>query len=132
MNIKITHTYPAIFYKEEKGYSIIFPDFNGGTQGDDIDEAMTNAQEFLDSIVAYYLDENLELPKPTDLNEYQHDEIFKDYEYITTLIKADPLRFSEKKVRKQLTIPEYLNLRAEKENLNMSKFLTEALEVKYQ
>lgn len=123
----MTYTYPAIFYKEENGYSIIFPDFSGGSQGSNLDDAMYNAQEFLDSTVAYYLDENIPLPTPTDLKNYNHDPIFKDYDYITTLVKANPLRFSQKKIRKNVTIPEYLNLKAEENHLNMSKFLTDKL-----
>ena len=123
----MTYTYPAIFYKEENGYSIIFPDFPGGSQGDNIDDAMYSAQEFLDSIIAYYLDENIPLPQPTDLNNYTNDPMFKDYNYVTTLIKANPLRFSQKKVRKNVTIPEFLNLRIEKDHLNVSKFLTDKL-----
>lgn len=123
----MTYTYPAIFYKEKNGYSIIFPDFSGGSQGNTLDDAMYNAQEFLDSTVAYYLDENIPLPTPTDLKKYNHDPIFKDYDYITTLVKANPLRFSQKKIRKNVTIPEYLNLKAEENHLNMSKFLTDKL-----
>lgn len=125
--MKHKYTYPAIFYKEDEGYSIIFPDFGGGSQGSDLDDAMYNAQEFLDSIVAYYLDENMSLPTPTDINTYQHDSNFKDYDYITTLVRANPLRFSQKKVRKNVTIPEYLNLKAEEDHLNISKFLTDEL-----
>lgn len=123
----MSYTYPAIFYKEEQGYSIIFPDFPGGSQGDDIDDAMNNAQEFLDSAVAYYLDENMPLPNPTNFENYEPEPIFKNYDYITTLIKANPLRFSQKKVRKNVTIPEYLNLKIEEEHLNVSKFLTDKL-----
>lgn len=127
----MNYTYPAIFYKEDNSYSIIFPDFAGGLQGDDLDDAMYNAQEFLDSIVAYYLDEDLVLPKPTDMSTYEHDSYFEGCDYITTLVRANPLRFSQKKVRKNVTIPEYLNIKAEENHLNMSKFLTDALNKLY-
>lgn len=125
--MKQTYTYPAVFYKEDNGYTIIFPDFGGASQGDNLDDAMYNAQEFLDSIVAYYMDENIPLPQPTDMKNYEHDPIFKNYDYITTLVRANPLRFSQKKVRKNVTIPEYLNLKAEEDHLNISRFLTDEL-----
>lgn len=44
--------YPACFFKEENGYSVVFPDLNWlATQGDTLDEAMSMAVECL----AYYL-----------------------------------------------------------------------------
>lgn len=40
--------YPACFIKEEKGYSVIFPDFNGlATCGDTLDEAFAIAVDCL-------------------------------------------------------------------------------------
>lgn len=86
---------------------------------------MYKAQELLDSTAAYYLNENIPSPTPTDLKNYTPDPIFKDYAYITTLVKANPLRCSQKKICKNVTIPEYLNLKAEENHLNMSKFLTD-------
>lgn len=42
------HSYPAIFYKEEDGrYSVLFPDFDVATCGDDLDDAMDMAKECL-------------------------------------------------------------------------------------
>lgn len=33
-------TYPALFHRDEDGYWVEFPDFAGGTEGLDIEEAM--------------------------------------------------------------------------------------------
>ena len=41
-------TYPAIFIPEESGFSVIFPEFSGGTQGKDLEDAMYQAKEMLD------------------------------------------------------------------------------------
>ena len=42
------HGYPAIFYKEEDGrYSVLFPDFDAATCGDDPDDAVAMAEECL-------------------------------------------------------------------------------------
>ncbi|WP_019320392.1 type II toxin-antitoxin system HicB family antitoxin, partial [Streptococcus mutans] len=50
-------SYPAIFHKEEEGYWVEFPEFGGGTQGEDLEEAMKNARQMLESVLASYLDE---------------------------------------------------------------------------
>lgn len=40
--------YPACFFKEEKGYSVIFPDLNDtGTCGEDLGEAVSVAVDCL-------------------------------------------------------------------------------------
>jgi len=117
-------TYPAIFHvAEEGGYWIEFPEFKGGTQGNNIDEALYNAQEFLASITAYYIDEKMELPTPTDIREICVEDGF------VSLVQANPLPFikGNKTVRKNVTVPEWLAKKAEKENVNFSETLTDAL-----
>ena len=43
-------TYPAIFHKEEGGsFWVECPGFGGETEGKDIEEAMKNAREMLES-----------------------------------------------------------------------------------
>ena len=42
------NSYPAIFYKEEDGrFSVLFPDFDVATCGDDLDDAIAMAEECL-------------------------------------------------------------------------------------
>lgn len=42
------HNYPAVFYKEGDGrYSVLFPDFDVATCGDDLDDAIAMAEECL-------------------------------------------------------------------------------------
>ncbi|MGZ7196424.1 type II toxin-antitoxin system HicB family antitoxin, partial [Streptococcus pyogenes] len=63
-------SYPAIFHKEnDDSYWIEFPDFSGGTQGDNIEEGMKNAREMLEGVVASYLDEGLSLPHASDIQK---------------------------------------------------------------
>ena len=44
-------SYPAIFHKEEDSYWVEFPEFSGGTEGDNIEEAMVNAHQMLESVL---------------------------------------------------------------------------------
>ena len=42
------HNYPAVFYKEGDGrYSVLFPDFDAATCGDDLYDAIAMAKECL-------------------------------------------------------------------------------------
>lgn len=121
-------SYPAIFTKEDDGFSVVFPDFAGATQGDDLEEAMSNAKEFLDTILAYSIDENLEIPEPTDIKHLQGE----DENTFISLIQGDPSPFIRKKtVRKNVTIPEWLAAKGEKDKANFSQILTDALFKKY-
>lgn len=121
-------SYPAVFTSEDEGFSIIFPDFAGATQGDNLEEAMSNAKEFLDGILAYYIDENLLLPEPTDLKKVQTN---AENQFVS-FIQGDPSPYIKKKtVRKNVTIPEWLASRGEKDKANFSKILTDALFEKY-
>ena len=40
------YVYPAIFHKDDKGrFSVLFPDFDAATCGDDLDDAIAMAEE---------------------------------------------------------------------------------------
>lgn len=122
-------TYPVIFHIEEDGYSVTFPEFNGGTQADSLDEAMEEAKDFLSSIIAYYIDEELTLPYPSDIRAI----VLEDSDDFVTLIQANPMPYirGNKTIRKNVTIPEWLAKKAEKEQVNFSETLTEALYKKF-
>lgn len=121
-------TYPAIFHKEEKGYWVEFPEFGGGTQGENLEEAMKNARQMLESVLASYLDEGSALPKPSDIRKVSVDDGF------VTMIQADPSPYlrNNKAIRKNVTVPEWLVRLADRDQVNYSEVLTKALEKKLQ
>lgn len=122
-------SYPAIFHREENGsYWVEFPGFGGGTEGSDVEEALKNAREMLESSLATYLDEGLTLPKVIDMNELSVEDGF------VSLIQADPSPYlkSTKAIRKNVTVPEWLVRLADREHVNYSEVLTQALEKKLQ
>jgi predicted RNase H-like HicB family nuclease len=117
-------TYPAIFHEEESGgYWIKFPEFGGATEGENLDEAMQMAKEFLSSILAYYIEEGKALPSPSDIKEMKIDNGF------ATLIQVDPSPYirGNKTIRKNVSVPEWLAERAKQAKINVSEVLTEAL-----
>lgn len=121
-------TYPAIFHKEGTGYWVEFPEFGGGTEGKNIEEAMKNAREMLENVLASYIDEGMELPTPSDILKIEVSDGF------VSMIQVDPAPFlrSNKAIRKNVTVPEWLVRLADREKINYSEVLAQALEKKLQ
>ena len=122
------YAYPAIFTKEDDGkYSVLFPDFeNCYTGGDDMVDAVDMAQDVL-CLTLYDLEQdNKPIPKASKPRDIKTTE-----EQFISVIAVDTefyRRFYENKsVKKTLTIPMWLNERAERENINFSGILQEAL-----
>lgn len=121
-------TYPALFHEENGSYWVEFPEFQGGTEGDTLDEAMSEAKDFLAGILAYYLDEGKELPAASSIGNLRAPDGF------VTMIQADPSPYirGNKTIRTNVTVPEWVAVRAKKEKINFSQTLTQALEAKLQ
>lgn len=82
----------------------------------------------LESSLAAYLDEGLELPKVVNMSELSVEDGF------ITLIQVAPSQYlkSTKAIRKKVTVPEWLVRLADRENVNYSEVLIQALEKKLQ
>ena len=121
--------YPACFYKEKSGYSVVIPDLLGCcTQWDTLEEAIQMAEDAALGWLLTALEENEEIPKPTEIKD-----IKLEYEKgFVSLLLLDISAYSEKygsrkSVKKTLTIPAWLNERAERMEINFSKTLQDAL-----
>ena len=126
MNSNLT-VFPAIFTYDGKYYNVDFIDLKGcSTFGDSIQSAYEMAQEAM----GLFLDDLTNFPEPSfdiknvSLNENQ---------FITFVsINMDDFRkkYDSKAIKKTLTIPNWLNNLSEKNNLNFSQILQEALKEK--
>ena len=129
--------YPAIFYKEKDGYSVIFPDLNYlSTCGENLNDVMEMA---IDCLAGYLYTANLDddkLPEPSKIDDIHPIDIantidFDGKDSFINLISVDLEDYAKthfnKSVKKTLTIPEWLNREATKKNINFSKVLQEAL-----
>ena len=123
--------YPAVFHVAEDvgGYWIEFPDLPGCvSQGDDDIEAFEMAKDAL-SLWLDKTDElfDREIGKPSSLLEVQKQ--FPNE--IVMLVEGDPeyyaRKYNTKAVKKTLSIPQWLNDKAMKANINFSQVLQEAL-----
>jgi len=122
------YTYTAILTPEENGlHSVHFPDLQGCyTSGDDISDAIKMAQDVL-CLTLYDLEQD---KKPIPTASRPRD-IQVSGEQFTSVIAVDTetyRRFYENKsIKKTITIPMWLNERAENANINFSGILQEAL-----
>ena len=121
------YVYPAIFTPEENGYSVLFPDFASCyTSGVNLPEAMDMANDVL-CLTLYGMEENAQpVPPASAINQ-----IKTEGESFVSLISCDTLAyrkyFDNRAVKKTLTIPAWLNSMAEKQGINFSVTLQNAL-----
>ncbi len=120
--------YPAIFSSDgEFGYTVSFPDLLGCvTEGDTLQEAVDMAEDAL-GLYLYSLDEEGEIAPPAS----NPTEITLEPGEFINLVEWDEeeylKRTDNKAVKKTLTIPSWLNHKAEEQKLNFSKILQRAL-----
>ena len=120
--MKTKYTYPAVFTQEETGYFVDFPDIQPCyTEGKTLEEAVIMAKDVLESCIELILKKGEKLPPPSDIDTLNGDR--------TMLIVADieNIKSQTRYVKKTLSIPYWLNVAAEKEHINFSGVLQEAL-----
>lgn len=120
--------YPAIFSSDgDTGYTVSFPDLLGCvTEGDTLSEAVEMAEDALGIYLYSLLEDGETLPEATNpLKLKCNQDEFID------LVKWDEedylKRTDTKAVKKTLTIPGWLNHKAEEKQLNFSQILQKAL-----
>lgn len=122
--------YPACFYPcEEGGYTVTFPDLPGCvTEGDSLYEAVDMA---IDAASGWLLDEaenNRSIPNASEIKSVIADEYENGFVSIISVdLDEYSKKYGNKAVKKTLTIPAWLNSLAEKENVNFSQMLQNAL-----
>ena len=125
------YVYPAVFTQEADGsYSVEFRDLEGCyTCGDNLELAIEMAQDALSLTLYEYEADNRIIPEPSGRNDIS----LSENEFVNYIV-GDTLeyrkKFSKRSVRKNVTLPEWLNEEAEKLNFNFSQILQEALESK--
>ena len=133
--------YPACFFKEENGYSVIFPDLDLATCGDTLDEAMAMAVDCLAGRIRWLERDGDPIPAASPMNEIDLDAVageleIQSEEAFVNMVSVDVEAYAkehfDKSVRKTLTIPAWPNAAALEMNLNFSQVLQEALLAKVQ
>lgn len=122
--------YPAIFQKEDIGYSVWLHDIPGCiSQGDTLEEAMANISDAIGLYFEHYKAEGQTAPPATNPAK-----VPLESGQFVALIEFDWLAYQKrhhaKAVKKTLTIPAWLNTMAEEQHINFSSVLQSALKEK--
>jgi predicted RNase H-like HicB family nuclease len=141
-------TYPALFYFDDTddvvaGYSIFFPDFvgNGATQGENIEDGLEMAADWLGLMCSHILESGESLPSASNINHLSlvDNNPFKDDKDFTmdydkeksfiTLVSVDLTEYLEasEPIKKTLTIPRWADKLGKELQLNFSQTLTDAI-----
>lgn len=119
--------YPAVFHKaEEGGFWVSFPDIPEClTQGDDMQQAYEMAAEALGLSLTTMEESGEEIPAASVPEEIEIEDGFL---VVVEFNMAEYLRkHCSRAVKKTLSIPEWLNEAAIRQNINFSQVLQEAL-----
>lgn len=125
--------YPAIFYADEnsKGYTVEVPDLLGCvTEGDSLEEALEMGVDAASGWVLDELEEGRVAPPASSPLELKPEE----GGFVSLLIldiDSYAEKYGDKAVRKNLTIPAWLNTFAESRHINFSDVLQNSLKDLY-
>ena len=119
--------YPIIMSKGAKQIVVHIPDFDIGTQGADYADAMEMARDAIGMMGIDMQDCKEELPVASAINDIK----IENENDIVTLVDVDFDEYRRKNdmrsVRRNVTLPSWLNYQAEKAGVNVSAILQAAL-----
>ena len=124
--------YPILLSPGNDFVLVTIPDFDINTQGTDLSEAIEMARDAIGLMGIDMLDHGEELPSATSVSNVK-----KEYDDdIITLVDVDFVEYRKKNdmkvVKKNCTIPSWLNFEAERAGINFSSLLAEAIRQKLQ
>ena len=117
--------YPILLTPAERGYVVYVPDLEINTEGDDLADAIEMARDAIGLWGISEEDAGREIPKASGTMPHpEKDEL-------VTLVDIDFTAYRRAKdlrtVRKNVTLPSWLNDLAEKNGVNFSQVLQESL-----
>lgn len=117
--------YPVIFEKEKDGYFVTIPDLNKNTQGENLADAIAMARDLICLWIMDLEDEGQKVPVPGSTKFTVPAGAFVSF--VDVDVESYRRRYGTKIVKKNCTIPAWLNAKAEEMNINFSQTLQEAL-----
>lgn len=126
--------YPALFepWEDGDGFTVTVPDLPGCvTEGENLADAIAMAQDAASGWVLDELESGKPIPKPNSIHNI-HPEGNAFVSLLSLDMDAYAAQYGSKSIRKNLTIPAWLNTFAESEKINFSQVLTDALTSMYQ
>ncbi len=122
--------YPAYFspLEAQKGFCVTFPDLPGCvTQGNSLENAVEMAVDAASGWILDELEDGNTVPRASDMKSILPENDNDFVNLIVLDIDAYAEKYGNKAVRKNCTIPSWLNTIAERNNVNFSAVLQNAL-----
>ncbi|MBQ7784126.1 MAG: type II toxin-antitoxin system HicB family antitoxin [Oscillospiraceae bacterium] len=125
--------YPIILTEldDKSGYLVYVPDFDINTSGSDLANALEMARDAIELCGITYEDNKEPVPAPSELKDVSCSpseiKLAVDVDFAAYRRMLD-----NRSVKKNCTIPSWLNERAEQANINFSAVLQEALKQRLQ
>lgn len=122
--------YPAVFspLEESNGYCVTFPDLPGCvTQGDSLFNAIEMAVDAASGWVLDEIEDGKEIPKASKITDIRVEGSEDFVNAVVLDMDSYSEKYGSKAIRKNCTIPAWLNTIAEKNNVNFSAVLQSAL-----
>lgn len=117
--------YPVIMEKDESGIFVTIPDLNQYTQGKDIADAIYMARDLIALWIVDQEDDGKAIPAPSSVSyDIPKGAICS---FVDVDVEAYRKKYGTKNVKKNCTIPAWLNTKAEEMGINFSQTLQEAL-----
>ena len=125
--ISVKKAYPVVLTPEkDQWYTVWIPDLDISTQGKGLAEAIYMARDALNLAGVTLQDEGVSVPEPSDISSFE-----LEAGQISSLVDCDfdeYRRFLDNRsVKKNCTLPSWLEKKAEAANVNFSAVLQEAL-----
>ncbi len=127
------NVYPVFFTKTDTVVLVEVPDLEILTEGMDMSDAMEMARDAIELKCVSMEDDGTEIPLPSEINDLDvNNGIFAEEDAtVISFVDIDSgeyrRKIDTKTVRKNVTIPGWLNYEAEHAGINVSKVLQEAL-----
>lgn len=124
--------YGACFYQDQESgaYAVVVPDLPGCTTGGfDLAEALEMAVDAASGWVLNELEDGKDIPLATSIEKVELDPDMGAGFVAPIVLDMDSYteKFGKKSIRKNLTVPNWLNTKAEQAHINFSQVLQEAL-----
>lgn len=125
--------YPVFFTKTDTVVLIEVPDLEILTEGKDMSNAMEMARDAIELKCVSMEDDKMEIPLPSEISSLNVEKatFAGEGNTVVSLVDIDSKEYRRKidtkTVRKNVTIPSWLNYEAEHAGINVSRVLQEAL-----
>ena len=118
--------YPVIFTKIEEGYMASVPDFPLDTHGIDFADAISMARDAIGLMGISYHDDDIEIPLPSSMQDIALEE-----GAVISMVDIDFSAYrrqhENRTVRRNISLPAWIDDEANKAGLNVSAFVQSAL-----